>query len=180
MAAKIQQRNEVMKTKGEGLLAELRNNGMDACILKGMSLAPYYGSLGNLRQSGDIDVLVRNHNVMELDAYVKGLGLKPHTTAAHVSYDDKDGVEIELHAEPAFFRSFKNDRKLKKWFREFDGSTTEFNLVYMMVHMYHHVLFGGLGLRQLMDYYFVLKELDKKACGEKGFAKKRHQIFLAL
>lgn len=157
MAAKIQQRNETRKAKGDSLLSELRNNGMEACILKGQSLVQYYGDFSNLRQSGDIDVWVKNKSVMELDAYVKGLGLKPHTTAAHVSYEDNDGVEIELHAVPAFMRNFWTNRKLVQWYRNFKGSTTEFNLVYMMVHMYHHVLFEGLGLRQVMDYYFVLR-----------------------
>ena len=192
MAAKIQQKNEMMKAKGDRLLSELRKDGMDACILKGQSVASLYkvldgfnggqvsSDLSFLRQSGDIDVWVKNRSVMELDAYVKELGLKPHTTAAHVSYEDKDGVEIELHADPAFFRSFRNDRILKKWFKEFNDSsfdsakelggnvsTVEFNLVYMMVHMYHHVLFEGLGLRQLMDYYFVLRTVEKsKECRE--------------
>lgn len=174
MAAKIQQKNEMIKAKGDRLLSELRKDGMDACILKGQSVASLYkvldgfnggqvsSDLSFLRQSGDIDVWVKNRSVMELDAYVKELGLKPHTTAAHVSYEDKDGVEIELHADPAFFRSFRNDRKLKKWFKEFNGTTTEFNQVYMMVHLYHHVLFEGLGLRQLMDYYFVLLDYKTK------------------
>jgi len=44
-----------------------------------------------------------------------------------------------------------------QWFKGFKGSIAEFNLVFLMVHMYHHMLFEGLGLRQLMDYYFVLR-----------------------
>lgn len=181
MAAKIQQRNELMKAKGDRLLSEFQNCGMDAYILKGQTVASLYkvssftstgsaqaqefqvsSDMSLLRQSGDIDVWVKNRSVMELDAYVKGLGLKPHTTAAHVSYEDAGGFEIELHATPAFIRDFRTNRKLVKWFKEFNGSTTEFNLVYMMVHMYHHVLFEGLGLRQLMDYYFVLRAANKE------------------
>lgn len=37
MAAKIPQKNEAMKAKGDVLLAEFRNKGMDACILKGQA-----------------------------------------------------------------------------------------------------------------------------------------------
>lgn len=142
--------------------------------------------LSLLRQSGDIDVWVQNKSIPELVEYVKGLGVGYKATAAHVECQLFPDTDVELHAEPAFFRSFRNDRKLKRWFQEFNVSSfdsaqepigfhvpsNEFNLVHMMVHMYHHVLFEGLGLRQLMDYYFVLQELDKKACGEKGFAKK--------
>lgn len=157
MAAKIQQRNELLNRKGKELISQFQNAGLDACVLKGQSLAPYYGDLAALRQSGDIDVWVRNKSIEELDAYVKGLGFVPKTTAAHVSYEDKNGVEVELHAVPAFLRNFRTNRKLAQWFKEFNGSTEEFNLVFLMVHMYHHVLFEGLGLRQVMDYYFVLR-----------------------
>lgn len=34
--------------------------------------------------------------------------------------------------------------------------TLEFNAFYLMLHCYHHVFDSGLGLRQLMDYYFLL------------------------
>lgn len=156
MAAKAQQRNEVLRKNGAELIDRLHAEGLDASILKGQMLATYYGDLGNLRQSGDIDVWVKNRSIMELDAYVKGHGMNPYTTAAHVSYENM-GVEIELHSTPAFFRSFWNDRKLQKWFQVVDPRSPCFNLVYMMVHIYHHVFFEGLGLRQLMDYYFVLK-----------------------
>ena len=34
-----------------------------------------------------------------------------------------------------------------------------FNAVFCMAHMYRHYLSGGLGLRQMMDYYYVLRKL---------------------
>lgn len=34
--------------------------------------------------------------------------------------------------------------------------TLVFNAFYLMLHCYHHVFESGLGLRQLMDYYFLL------------------------
>lgn len=157
MAAKIQQRNEIMNQQCFDLQKRLSADGLDFCILKGQSLAPYYGELAAFRQSGDIDVWVRNKSIEELDAYVKGLGYAPMTTAAHVNYEAKEGVEVELHAVPAFMRNFRTNRKLVQWFKGFNGSTTEFNQVFLMVHMYHHVLFEGLGLRQVMDYYMMLR-----------------------
>lgn len=38
----------------------------------------------------------------------------------------------------------------------FNVPSVEFNLVFLMEHMYHHVLFEGIGLRQFMDYFFVI------------------------
>ncbi len=33
----------------------------------------------------------------------------------------------------------------------------EFNLFYILLHIYRHFLYEGVGLRQIMDYYFTLK-----------------------
>lgn len=167
MAAKIQQRNELLNDKCVEVVERLKINGYSAYILKGQSLSKYYEGLAGLRQSGDIDVWVRNKGIEELVEYVKKLGVAYKATAAHVSYEEKDAVEIELHPTPSFLRCFWNDKKLQTWFREVDPVSPEFNLVYMMVHMYHHVLFEGLGLRQLMDYYFVLRTVENsKECRE--------------
>lgn len=41
-----------------------------------------------------------------------------------------------------------------------DGMTTptvEFNVFYILLHIYRHFLYEGVGLRQIIDYYFVLK-----------------------
>lgn len=36
--------------------------------------------------------------------------------------------------------------------------TAEFNAFYILLHIYNHEFSEGVGLRQLMDYYFVLCE----------------------
>ena len=45
-------------------------------------------------------------------------------------------------------------------FAESNGLVTpsiRYNLFYILLHRYRHFLYEGVGLRQLMDYYFVLK-----------------------
>jgi hypothetical protein len=34
--------------------------------------------------------------------------------------------------------------------------TVEFNVFYILLHIYRHFLYEGVGMRQIMDYYFVL------------------------
>lgn len=35
--------------------------------------------------------------------------------------------------------------------------TVEFNVFYILLHIYRHFLYEGVGMRQIVDYYFVLK-----------------------
>ena len=39
----------------------------------------------------------------------------------------------------------------------FSMMTSSVNVVYQMCHLYTHIFEGGIGLRQLMDYYFALR-----------------------
>lgn len=36
--------------------------------------------------------------------------------------------------------------------------STEFNLVFILVHMFHHWAFEGCGMKQLMDYFWLLEK----------------------
>lgn len=56
MAAKIQQRNEVMNGYTAKALKYFREKGFPCQILKGQAVAKLYGDLAGLRQSGDVDV----------------------------------------------------------------------------------------------------------------------------
>lgn len=59
MAAKIQQRNEVVNRQCVELQAKLSADGLQSSILKGQGVASLYSEhLRGLRQSGDIDVYV--------------------------------------------------------------------------------------------------------------------------
>ena len=35
---------------------------------------------------------------------------------------------------------------------------TDFNIVFQLSHVYNHLLHEGIGLRQIIDYYYLLKE----------------------
>ena len=92
-----------------------------------------------------------------------------------IHYHCLPDTEVEIHYRPFIMRNPFKNRKLQRFFAEegekcFENKialpngvgeiaapTTTFNLVHQMVHIYHHLLIGGVGLRQLMDYYFVLK-----------------------
>ncbi len=175
-AASIQERNAALNECCGTLNANLRSKGIDNCVIKGQSLARYYGELACLRQPGDIDVWT-NASISDLVAYAETIGKEYKATFAHVEVTMFDDVKVELHPTPAFFRCPWLNNRLQRWISTFDikafdssegfrVAPTEFNLVYLPVHIYNHVLNEGIGLRQYMDYYFVLKSVDASSYAE--------------
>lgn len=88
----------------------------------------------------------------------------------HVEYHTDKGTEVEMHYRPSFLCSPIRNMRVQRWFKEqfdvclknncqlgFPVLTSSVNVVYQLVHLYRHVFEGGIGLRQLMDYYFALR-----------------------
>ena len=88
----------------------------------------------------------------------------------HVEYHTDKGTEVEMHYRPSFLCSPIRNMRMQRWFKEqfdvclknkcqlgFPVLTSSVNVIYQLVHLYRHVFEGGVGLRQLMDYYFALR-----------------------
>lgn len=171
MAAKIQQRNEIVNQQCAELQAKLSADGFRSCILKGQGVGQLYAEhLRGLRQSGDIDVWIEGG----LDAVLRlaeKYGVKPVVAEHHVDLPVFDLTEVEAHFIPSYLRCPWHNRRLQRWFEEQASiqfgnrnengwcvPTTEFNLVFLMLHAFRHLTSEGVGLRQVMDYCFVLRE----------------------
>lgn len=188
LAETIRQRNVLMNHRCGELLQMLEAEGMRCSILKGQGVATLYNGidsektpLGLYRQSGDIDVWVDGGMARALKWCRERYGdVDFDYINAHVPvFDD---VEVEIHWRVQSMTNLFKNRKLQRWLERDetkemicgnttslpDGSvinvpSTEFNAFYLMLHCYNHEFSSGLGLRQLMDYYFLLKKnIDNK------------------
>ena len=92
----------------------------------------------------------------------------------HVQLPALGEIEVEAHFWPTFFFSFIKLKRLESWceyqrkyqmynLKELpDGEgkisvpTYEFNLVFQLIHIMRHIFAEGIGLRQLVDYYWTL------------------------
>lgn len=101
---------------------------------------------------------------------LQGIDANPKACYHHIDAPDMDGVKVEVHYRPAFLRSPLRNWRMQRWFEHhadecmkkkthlgFSMMTSSVNVVYQMCHLYTHLFEGGIGLRQLMDYYFALR-----------------------
>lgn len=156
-ATQIQQRNELIEHRGQELLEMVKKASFEASILKGHSVGQYYPEeLRMMRQSGDIDVWIKGSR-SEIMKWVNTVAPTKDVTWLHAQLRVFDDVEVEAHFMPSYLRNPFRNRKLQQWFKqEAWKDETEFNVVFILLHIFRHLFGEGIGLRQVMDWYFVL------------------------
>ena len=153
-----------------------RKKGFRTCILKGQGNALMYPNPYS-RTPGDIDIWVEGGDKRVI-SFVSSIS--PHEKACyhHIEFPSYKGVEVEVHYRPSFLLCFWHNRKLQKYYErvkeeqfshrvmlgeqgEIAIPTVEFNLIFQLTHIYAHLMNEGIGLRQLLDYYYVLCDFYK-------------------
>ena len=153
-----------------------RKKGFRTCILKGQGNALMYPNPCS-RTPGDIDIWVEGGD-KRIISFVRSIS--PHEKACyhHIEFPSYKGVEVEVHYRPSFLLCFWHNRKLQKYYErvkeeqfshrvmlgeqgEIAIPTAEFNLIFQLTHIYSHLMNEGIGLRQLVDYYYVLCDFYK-------------------
>lgn len=189
MAAKIQQRNEVVNRQCVELQAKLAADGFKSCILKGQGVAQTYpDQLKGLRQSGDIDVWMWcEGSLKERRAKIIEYARKREPDAKafihHVDCRVFEDTETEFHYLPSWFNSPISHSRFLKWCEsqieeqmnhkigEITTPTAFFNSIYLLAHIYQHLFQEGIGLRQLMDFYFILCSDEAKSIDRAEWVK---------
>ena len=153
-----------------------RKKGFRTCILKGQGNALMYPNPYS-RTPGDIDIWVEGEDKRVI-SFVRSIS--PHEKACyhHIEFPSYKGVEVEVHYRPSFLLCFWHNRKLQKYYErvkeeqfshrvmlgeqgEIAIPTAEFNLIFQLTHIFSHLMNEGIGLRHLVDYYFVLCDFYK-------------------
>ena len=167
MAAHINMKNNMVNKQCVELQKRLAAYGLRSCVLKGQGVAALYGEeLRGFRQSGDIDLWVDAPKNDVLD-WAKMVGMTEKPGYLHVGASCFEDTAVELHYRPTYQRAFRHNKRLQRFceshkadWTERNGLTVpswEFDVVYQLSHIYRHLFGLGVGLRQLMDYYFVLR-----------------------
>ena len=201
MSQRVKMRNEVLNEATVAVYNSVRNAGYSCCILKGQGNAVMYPN-PSARMPGDVDVWVdawRDDIRRLARALVENAdGRVGSESLNHIGLT-MGGITVELHSTPGFMANCIYNRRLQNWLRRNadlqcsnmvalpNGSgavavpTCAFNAVYQLYHLYHHYFYEGVGLRQVVDYYFVVvKSEERRVKGEVKSEERRVKNPMAL
>lgn len=163
----IEAETKKLEEAAETVVEYFHKNGFACQILKGCSVGRYYPNPLR-RSSGDIDVWLDGSRkkiydfARAFDKDGKLYGVNYH----HIHFHLIDGVHIEVHIWPSYLSSPLRNYRLHK-FCERHRPTMEasmpslaFDRVFILLHCYQHFCGHGVGLRQIMDYYYVLRTVQ--------------------
>ena len=176
-AQQIRRQNMKVNAVAGKLFSMLREDGLRCCILKGQGNALMYPNPYS-RTPGDIDVWIHASRERIIEYASKKFELEDDIRLQHLE-TSLDGVPVELHFFPCSMNNPIYHTRLQKWFRRNadlqcshivglpDGArdiaipTTAFNVIYQLMHLYHHFFDEGIGMRQIIDYFLVVNDFSK-------------------
>ena len=154
-------------------IGRLQDEGIEVTMLKGQAYARAYPR-PEMRQCGDIDLYVGEHNYHPAYEAAKRFGWKCEERfipgAKHYGCRI-NGVRIELHRVAGKLSLNTADRKFQQWSNiqisisdttitiggeDIPVPTPIFDIVFVFLHLYHHFLSGGIGLRHVCDWTILM------------------------
>lgn len=142
-------------------------------------------NLANWRTPGDIDIWIKGDR-KDIIRHIRHYTDSEYVVYHNANFPIFPETSVEVHFTPSWFWNPLHNYRLQKFFKENQDSslsnrvilsavdaqgktiereasipTVEFNAVFILQHIYRHLFGEGIGLRQVIDYYFVLKFLGK-------------------
>ena len=171
IAQKIRQQNIRLFIDSAKVSNNFKQLGFRNCILKGQGNALLYPD-PYMRTPGDIDIYLTGGRKKVMQ-YVNKVCPNQVMRYHHVDFPVMK-TPIEVHFTPSYMFFPVHNSRMQKWFKKVmdlqcsnvvvlpDGygeitvPTMSFNVIYILSHLYRHVFTEGIGLRQLIDYYYVV------------------------
>ena len=176
MAEMVRKQNIKLYQDSVKVCQNFEKEGFANCILKGQGNALLYPD-PYMRTPGDIDIYLsggRKKIMKYVDQVCPNQVMRYH----HVDFPVMK-TAIEVHFTPSYMFYPIHNRRMQKWFEKVMGEQcnhrvslpdgygeihvpqVSFNVIYILSHLYRHIFTEGIGLRQLLDYYFVICDFHK-------------------
>lgn len=171
---RLRRLNRLMNERAAEAHRLFLREGFRNVVLKGQSVARLYPD-PLLRTPGDIDLWLEGGR-RRVVRWARRRGRVEGLTYCHLHLPLFRDVELEVHFRPSYLHAPLANARLQRWFREMAASqfahevelpggagliaapTAAFDRVFILQHIYRHLFGEGVGLRQLIDYYHVLRQ----------------------
>ncbi len=166
----VKVQNALMNKEAARLTSLFEQAGHQTAILKGQANARLYTQPWG-RQPGDIDIWVDGGKEKAVESVRKlGLSDEKATTTYHHVHLKQNGIAIEVHFRPSSgnYNPFSNKRlqtfleheiynRILTVEEGFQVPSLRFALVMQLAHIQRHLISEGVGMRQIIDYYYLLR-----------------------
>lgn len=185
LTIQIEQSNALTSKACKSVVARFENDGFHVCVLKGQANHRYYpAEMAKRRNCGDVDVWVTPSEFQDssskfqvcktleyVDAHWERTGL----CWLHCNFNEQNGVPVEVHFRPSFMNEPCRNRRFLQHFDDIEKASCrevvegielpvmkiDEDVIYQMNHIYRHLIDEGVGLRQIVDYYWLLLAWNK-------------------
>ena len=171
----IRKRNLMMNEAAHSIYERLSNDGFRCFVLKGQGNAIMYPNPYS-RTPGDVDLLLFADR-KTIDSYLESHFNIESKNLQHAEFE-YHGACVEAHYFPAYMNNVFYNRRLQRWFKKNNDlqcsnivelpngagniaiPTSSYNLIFQLCHLYEHFFDEGIGMRQIIDYYYVVSMLN--------------------
>ena len=175
----IRQQNRKVNAVLKELALLFNANSIRYAVVKGQIVGSYYSN-SQLRQAGDIDYYVESSDFERAKQLIEstwGVAFEETEEHHHVEFEYKGVLFEQHHTLIKLYDKEKNEyweRLMKETFKsmEIEGVPVSvlsptLHSLYIFLHLYHHLLELGVGLRQFCDWAAILhackNEIDHQA-----------------
>lgn len=156
------------------LIKFLSDCNIDNRLMKGQGCASFYPKPWH-RQSGDIDLFVGEKQYNKAQDLIRNHGVKIEKEGVYDVHFTWGKTIVEMHKWETFFYYPFVNRRLQSICRKEEWNKSivvniggqpialfnaTFNVFYIFVHLYHHFLQVGIGLRQICDWMLWMKHQE--------------------
>lgn len=170
----ISQQNLLLNKRCVEVSELFAKKGYRSCILKGQGNALMYPNPLS-RTPGDIDIWVEG-NRNDITEMVRKRFPNVKEQYHHIDYPIFNDIDIEVHYRPSWQITPIHNKRIQQYYlsqrnvqcchvcKTLDNGghvcvpTRDFNLIFQLSHIMSHFFLGGIGLRQLIDYFYLLKQ----------------------
>ncbi len=157
--------SRITKSQQE-LVGLLEKENLPYCIIKGESAAAYYPN-PSLRALGDVDFLINPTHKEKIKTLLieNGFEASYENHPCHIVFT-KPNSHLEMHFEVAGIPEGDTGDRIRKFMKDAVDNTVvkdigsgrfrtvegKYHAVILLLHMQHHILGEGIGLRHLLDW----------------------------